>query len=536
MESFNKEIYLNLQKKQKELSSLSLTKLFSADTQREQKFHLEQEGLLFDYSKNIIDEEVLQLFAKQSKNSHLKEAISDYFSGIKINKTENSPVLHTALRTKKPIIVDGVNITQQCLQQLAKMKLFSQKISAKSLQGSTGKPIDTLINLGIGGSHLGIQMAAYALQNFKTNNINYLFISNIAELQQSLTKLNPETSLFLVCSKSFTTEETIHNAYLAKNWLQDNIGNNFDLEKHFIAVTAKQEKAIQFGLTQENIFTIGDWVGGRFSLCSSMGLALISIIGDKNFESFLAGFELADEAFANNTYLANIPILQAWLAVWYRNFWHCSNYSIMPYTYELKFLPNYLQQLEMESNGKNVNRQGQKITYDTAPVIFGETGTEAQHSFFQLLHQGSQMVPCDFIGFAKPSNADALVSHQKLLSHFLAQQLALAFGNSTTKNENDELAVFKTIVGNRASSCLLFDELTPKNLGRLIAQYEHKVFVQGILWDIFSFDQWGVEYGKKLATEILPLIQQRNTNKQLDKSQSSKQLLFIHKYNQAKDS
>ena len=458
------------------------------------------------------------------------------FAGEKINHTENNSVLHTALRKNLQqknysLIQDGISIDKFVADELEKMKSFCQKLKKGKIKGSTGKPITTLVHIGIGGSLLGMKMTTFALKSFQTNNLKIFFASHLSGGDLSfLTECDPEQTLFLVCSKTFQTEETICNALLAKEWLQNSLPNKpldkLILEKHFVAITADKKKALEFGIKEQSILMIGSWVGGRFSISSAMNLILMATIGYQNFKDFLAGMALEDEAFLHAPFLQNIPVLLAWIGIWYRNFWNFPSLAILPYAKELEYFPNYLQQLEMESNGKSINRNGEKLTYATAPVVFGQCGTDFQHSFTQLLCQGTEVVPCDFIAFAKSNYTNShiekkttLERHTRLVSHFFAQQLALAFGTSffetgnleTNNSETNNFAEFKQLAGNRPSQCLFFDKLTPKNLGRLISIYEHKVFVQGLLWDIFSFDQWGVEQGKKLSKELLPHLKKKET-------------------------
>ena len=526
MNLFDKDTYQALLQKKKKLESTTLKELFKQDKKREENFSLEREGLLFDFSKNLLDLEVLQIFEKQSQKIQLQESIAKMFAGEKINHTENNSVLHTALRKNYSLIQDGISIDEFVEEELQKMKFFCQKLQTGNLKGSTGKSINILVHIGIGGSFLGMKMTTSALKAFQTNNLKIFFGSHLSGGDLSfLNECDPEQTLFLICSKTFQTEETICNALLAKEWLQNSLPNKpldkLILEKHFVAITSDKKKALEFGIEEQSILMIGSWVGGRFSVSSAMNLILMAMIGYQNFKDFLAGMALEDEAFLHAPFLQNIPVLLAWIGIWYRNFWNFSSLAILPYAKELEYFPNYLQQLEMESNGKSINRNGEKATYATAPVVFGQCGTEFQHSFTQLLCQGTEIVPCDFIAFAKPNYTNSQIAkkttlerHTRLLSHFFAQQLALAFGTSFFKTGNSEknnFAEFKQLAGNRSSQCLFFDKLTPKNLGRLISIYEHKVFVQGILWDIFSFDQWGVEQGKKLSKELLPHLKKKET-------------------------
>ena len=542
MNLFDKDTYQALLQKKKKLESTTLKELFKQDKKREENFSLEREGLLFDFSKNLLDLEVLQIFEKQSQKIQLQESIAKMFAGEKINHTENNSVLHTALRKNYSLIQDGISIDEFVEEELQKMKFFCQKLQTGNLKGSTGKSINILVHIGIGGSFLGMKMTTSALKAFQTNNLKIFFGSHLSGGDLSfLNECDPEQTLFLICSKTFQTEETICNALLAKEWLQNSLPNKpldkLILEKHFVAITSDKKKALEFGIEEQSILMIGSWVGGRFSVSSAMNLILMATIGYQNFKDFLAGMALEDEAFLHAPFLQNIPVLLAWIGIWYRNFWNFSSLAILPYAKELEYFPNYLQQLEMESNGKSINRNGEKATYATAPVVFGQCGTDFQHSFTQLLCQGTEIVPCDFIAFAKPNYTNSQIEkkttlerHTRLVSHFFAQQLALAFGTSffeTGNSEKNNFAEFKQLAGNRSSQCLFFDKLTPKNLGRLISIYEHKVFVQGILWDIFSFDQWGVEQGKKLSKELLPYLKNKETihrnykiQKQLDFFQS----------------
>lgn len=524
MKFLDSKIYQQLIRKKQELATKSLLDLFAENEKREDEYTLENDGFLFDFSKNWLDQEVLQLFNQQSQKINLKESIQQLFEGKKLNVTENTCALHIALRSKQVNTQQAIQVTEQ----ITKMKQFSKKLQSGELLGSTGKAINTIVNLGIGGSHLGAKMAFHALKQFKINKSSINFISHLTELESQLTEFNPETTLFIVCSKSFGTEETLTNATIAKQWLQQKIGQNFCLAKHLLAVTANKTKALEFGINNENIFSIWEWVGGRFSISSSMSLILFLAIGSSNFDLFLAGFEQADNDFLSLPFLKNIPVLMAWIGIWYLNFWNLSALAILPYAYELKFLPDYLQQLEMESNGKSVNQKGELIDYQTSALVFGQLATDSQHSFFQFFHQGTQTIPCDFVFFAEPIKKTKLTKlcHQKLMSHFLAQQCALAFGKTETdfESENKDFINFKTTIGNRPSSSFLFKNFNPKNLGRLVANYEHKVFVQGILWNIFSFDQWGVEYGKQMAKKMLPILKKEQQVK--EKYKIVKQLNF----------
>ncbi len=495
MPFFCPKIYAKLQAKQQELAKTTIATLFDKDARREVNFSLENDGLLYDFSKNILDAETLLLLEQQSNQIDLRQKIAELCAGKTTNPTEQNSISHIQARN-----------THQNKQELAKLNSFVSDLHQKKCIGSTGKPIDTIVNLGIGGSQLGVQMTQFALSFFRvTTELNFFFASDYSavDLHEILQQCNCETCMFLVCSKSFTTPETLSNAHLAKKWLACKLGDNFAMQNHFVAITANFAQARAFGIVEQNIFTIGKGVGGRFSIASSMGLSLVCLIGIANYQQFIAGFQLADKNFLTKPLRENIPVVMAWIGIWYRNFFGLSNYAILPYAAQLAHLPSYLQQLEMESNGKTFNLQGDKIDYDTAPVIFGQRCTDAQHSFFQLLHQGSIKIPIDFIGFAKiPSKLKELTfHHQKLIANLFAQQQILAFGRVA-----GELHNFQKLEGSKPSSCLLFDELSPQRLGQLIATYEHKVAVQGMLWNICSFDQWGVEYGKQIAKTILPSL------------------------------
>ena len=475
MNLFDKDTYQALLQKKKKLESTTLKELFKQDKKREENFSLEREGLLFDFSKNLLDLEVLQIFEKQSQKIQLQESIAKMFAGEKINHTENNSVLHTALRKNYSLIQDGISIDEFVEEELQKMKFFCQKLQTGNLKGSTGKSINILVHIGIGGSFLGMKMTTSALKAFQTNNLKIFFGSHLSGGDLSfLNECDPEQTLFLICSKTFQTEETICNALLAKEWLQNSLPNKpldkLILEKHFVAITSDKKKALEFGIEEQSILMIGSWVGGRFSVSSAMNLILMATIGYQNFKDFLAGMALEDEAFLHAPFLQNIPVLLAWIGIWYRNFWNFSSLAILPYAKELEYFPNYLQQLEMESNGKSINRNGEKSTYATAPVVFGQCGTDFQHSFTQLLCQGTEIVPCDFIAFAKPNYTNSQIEkkttlerHTRLVSHFFAQQLALAFSLSFRKK-----------------LCRICSFLAPKK-GRLISIF----FVQGLLWEFF---------------------------------------------------
>ena len=488
-----------LKKQKQRIEKNSLQHLFSLDKERHKNFVLENDTFLFDYSRNFIDEEVLRTLLQLAEDTKIQEHIEKLFCGQKVNFTEEKPALHTELRD-----------TQKNSLQIQKMYFLYDRISHGQWKGSTGKPIKNIVNLGIGGSDLGVRMVCKALKHFNQGNYQIQFVSNIdtSDIYEIFTNCNPEETLFLIASKSFTTQETLENAILAKQWLYKTLQEKVDFKKHFIALTASSVKAEQFGLPQENILSFADWVGGRFSICSVVGFPLLCLLGKKNYQNFLRGFYDMDIHFRYTQTSKNIPIILALLHMWYRNFWNTHSNAVLVYNQNLELFPAYLQQLEMESNGKSINEQGEKISYATAPVIWGGVGTSVQHSFFQMLHQGTDIIPCDFITCIIPEHETP--RHQQILfSHFLAQQHVLSFGvgkeeiaNSTSKY----LLPHCLIMGNKPSNAIIMDALTPHNLGKLMAIYEHKVFTMGTLWNINPFDQWGVERGKKMAQSFYEIL------------------------------
>ena len=505
-----------LQSHYKLLQNQSLQSLFVENPNRVNAFHLQWEDFLLDYSKNKITEETFQLLLELAEETGLKKAIQLQFQGEKINETEGRAVLHTALRT-----------TENCIPEIAavknKIKTFSESIISGEKKGFTNLPFTDIVNIGIGGSDLGPAMAVEALQFYK-NHLNVHFVSNIDgdHVAEILKKLNPETTLFVVVSKTFTTQETLSNAKTIKKWFLQ-FGNQKAIAQHFVAVSTNIEKATEFGIHKTNIFPMWDWVGGRFSLWSAVGLSLVLSIGYSNFEQLLLGAQKMDSHFQTAEFHENLPVILALISVWHNNFFGAETEAIIPYTqYLQKFVP-YLQQAIMESNGKNTDRNGQAISYQTGTVVWGEPGTNSQHAFFQLLHQGTKLIPSDFIGFKKSllGNDD---HHQKLMANFFAQTEALLMGKSAAKVEDEfksmgmsktkaeTLLPFKVFSGNRPTNTLLINQLTPASFGSLVALYEHKIFVQGIIWNIYSYDQWGVELGKQLASTILDEIQSNSLN------------------------
>ncbi|SKC02645.1 glucose-6-phosphate isomerase [Soonwooa buanensis] len=499
-------------------NDFELRTLFKYNPERFKEFSLETEDLLFDYSKNLIDSRTLDLLLKLAEETQLKEAIGQMFSGEKINETENRAVLHTALRdfSETPILVDGENIKPAIKKVLNQMKAFSEKVISGEHKGFSGKEITDVVNIGIGGSDLGPVMVCSALKHFKTR-LDVHFVSNVDgnHIAEVVKNLNPETTLFIIASKTFTTQETMTNAQSAKDWFLKSGANEADVAKHFIALSTNTEKVNEFGVLAENTFEFWDWVGGRYSLWSAIGLSIVLAVGYENFEQLLKGAEATDIHFKTKDFKENIPVLMGLLGIWYRNFYAAGTYAILPYSQYLDRFAAYLQQGDMESNGKSVDRNGDFVEYETGPIIWGEPGTNGQHAFYQLIHQGTELIPSDFIAFSKSCN-DVSNHQDKLIANFFAQTEALAFGKTEeevlaelenqglSEEDIEKLINYKIFVGNTPTNSILIKELTPYTLGQLIAFYEHKIFVQGVIWNVFSFDQFGVELGKVLANKILP--------------------------------
>ncbi|MGJ1433353.1 glucose-6-phosphate isomerase [Sphingobacterium spiritivorum] len=496
----------------------SLKELFQKDSQRFEKFSVQLEDILVDYSKNRINEETIALLIQLAKECQLDVAINAMFSGEKINETEGREVLHTALRNQsgKPVLVDGKDVMPQINAVLDHMESFTNEILSGSWKGFTGKVITDVVNIGIGGSDLGPVMVTEALKAYKTH-LNVHFVSNVdgTHIVETLKGLNPETTLFLIASKTFTTQETMANAGSAREWFLHSGAKESDIAKHFAALSTNAEAVSAFGIDTRNMFEFWDWVGGRYSLWSAIGLSISLALGFNNFKELLKGAYIADEHFQTAPFEENIPVLLAVLGIWYNNFFDAESHAILPYDQYLHRFAAYFQQGDMESNGKYVDRNGNRIDYQTGPIIWGEPGTNGQHAFYQLIHQGTKLIPCDFIAPAVSHNKIGN-HHQLLLSNFFAQTEALMNGKSEEvvvaefekagRSQEDILRLknFKVFEGNRPSNSILLKEITPRSLGTLIALYEHKIFVQGIIWNIFSFDQWGVELGKQLANQILP--------------------------------
>jgi glucose-6-phosphate isomerase len=500
------------------INETDIKSMFASDPQRFEKFSFHFEEILFDFSKNRIDDTTLALLVQLAHECKLDDAIKAMFGGDKINHTEGRPVLHIALRNQgnKAIMVDGKNVMPEVNAVLAKMEKFTNAIVSEDWKGYTGKSITDIVNIGIGGSDLGPVMVTEALKSYKTR-LNLHFVSNIdgTHLAETLKDINPETTLFLVASKTFTTQETMTNAHSARDWFLKSGAKEEDIAKHFAALSTNSKAVSEFGIDTENMFEFWDWVGGRYSLWSAIGLSISLGIGFDNFKQLLAGAHASDQHFENTPFEQNIPVILGMLGVWYINFFNAETHAILPYDQYLHRFAAYFQQGDMESNGKHVDRNGKTVDYETGPVIWGEPGTNGQHAFYQLIHQGTRIIPCDFIAPAKSLNPMGN-HHPILLSNFFAQTEALMNGkdleavekelkdSGKSTDEIKELAPFKVFDGNRPTNSILLKKVSPYSLGNLIALYEHKIFVQGIIWNIFSFDQWGVELGKQLAQKIQP--------------------------------
>ena len=513
------EAWVKLTQHHAKISNTSMKEMFANDTQRAEKFHVQWQDFLVDYSKNILNQDTINLLLDLAKEVQLQEAISLYFEGDTINQTENRAVLHTALRApeNQVVLVDGQNVMPEVFAVKHKIKAFSHEVISGQRKGFTGKPFTDVVNIGIGGSDLGPAMVVEALQFYK-NHLNVHFVSNVDgdHVNEIIKKLNPETTLFVIASKTFTTQETLSNAETIRAWFLQSASQE-DVAKHFVAVSTNIQKVTEFGINPYNIFPMWDWVGGRFSLWSAVGLSISLAVGFEHFDALLAGAHDMDNHFKTESFDKNIPVILALLTIWYNNFFGAESEALIPYTQYLQKLAPYLQQGIMESNGKSVGRDGKPVNYQTGTIIWGEPGTNSQHAFFQLIHQGTKLIPTDFIGFVKPlyGNED---HHDKLMSNFFAQTEALLNGKteSQVKAEFEKqnitgakaayLLPFKIFTGNKPTNTILIDKLTPKSLGSLIALYEHKIFVQGVIWNIFSYDQWGVELGKQLANSILDEI------------------------------
>ena len=510
------QAWKKLEQHYKTTKDVHLKALFAADSERAKDLSIHWGDFLFDFSKNRVTKDTLSLLLELADEVNLKDAITKYFGGEAINQTENRAVLHTALRAKKSdsVIVDGANVIPEVYKVKEHIQSFSKAIISGTKKGYTGKAFTDVVNIGIGGSDLGPAMVVEALRFYK-NHLKTHFVSNVDgdHVHEILKELDPETTLFIVVSKTFTTQETLSNATTIKQWFLKTAKQE-DVAKHFAAVSTNTEKIAEFGIAADNVFPMWDWVGGRFSLWSAVGITIALAVGYENFDALLKGANSMDDHFKTTEFDSNIPVIMALLSIWYNNFHKAETEAIIPYTQYLSRFSAYLQQGIMESNGKRVDRNGNPVNYQTGTIIWGEPGTNAQHAFFQLIHQGTKLIPADFIGFKKSLHGDT-DHHNKLMANFFAQTEALMNGKTgdevldelkkknLSQAEISNLLPFKIFTGNKPTNTFLIDQLTPKSLGALIAAYEHKIFVQGVVWNIFSYDQWGVELGKQLATNIL---------------------------------
>jgi glucose-6-phosphate isomerase len=499
----------------KKISKLHLRKLFAADPKRGERLTLEAAGIFFDYSKNRITDQTIKLLLQLADESRLRERMDAMFSGEKINVTEKRAVLHVALRAPKgsSIVVDGENVVPGVHAVLDKMAAFSDRVRSGAWKGHTGKRIRNVINIGIGGSDLGPVMAYEALKHYSDRSMTFRFVSNVdgTDFAEAVRGIDPSETLWIVSSKTFTTLETMTNAHTARDWTLAGLGGDEkSIAKHFVAVSTNAAEVSKFGIDTANMFEFWDWVGGRYSMDSAIGLSTMLAIGPDNFRAMLSGFHQMDEHFRTAPFQQNLPVLMGLLAIWYGDFFGAQTAGVFPYEQYLKRFPAYLQQLTMESNGKHVTLDGTRVNYQTGAIYWGEPGTNGQHSFYQLIHQGTELIPCDFIAFAQPLNQVGR-HHDMLLANVFAQAEALAFGKTPEQVQKegtpDWLVPHRVFEGNRPSNTIFMDQLTPEALGKLVALYEHSVFTQGTIWHIDSFDQWGVELGKVLAQRIIPEIE-----------------------------
>lgn len=504
---------------EEEMNRKHMRDLFAADPNRFEKYSISANDILFDYSKNIITDKTVQLLLQLANDCSLPSAIKAQFAGEAINETENRAVLHTALRnfSDEPVLVDGKNVMPEIKKVLAQMNNFCASIHNGDHKGYTGKKITTIVNIGIGGSDLGPVMVTEALKPYWVEGMQVHFVSNVdgTHIAETLKKVNAEETLFLIASKTFTTQETMTNAHTARNWFLTHAKEEAHIATHFVALSTNEKAVNAFGISSKNMFEFWDWVGGRYSLWSAIGLSIALTIGYENFEALLKGAHDADNHFKQTPFEKNIPVMMALLGIWYTNFFNAQSEAILPYDQYMHRFAAYFQQGNMESNGKYVDRKGTAVNYATGPVIWGEPGTNGQHAFYQLIHQGTLIIPCDFIAPAISHNPIG-DHHDKLLSNYFAQTEALLNGKTQAEvidelkeagkstNEIESLAPFKVFPGNKPTNSFLVKKITPETLGFLIASYEHKIFTQGVIWNIFSYDQWGVELGKQLANKILP--------------------------------
>ena len=506
--------WLALQKHAVAMKKIPLRKLFKDDPDRAARFTMQVGDLFLDFSKNRITDETLELLVALARRRKLADSIDAMFSGEKINRTENRAVLHVALRNRSnlAIRVDGKDVMPEVNAVLAQMRAFAVRVRGGAWKGFSGKRIRNIVNIGIGGSDLGPVMAYEALKHYSARDLTFRFVSNVdgTHLAETVRDLDPAETLFIVASKTFTTQETMTNAASARAWLLAALKDPAAVKAHFIALSTNTKLVAEFGIDTANMFAFWDWVGGRYSLCSAIGLPVMLAIGPDHFDAMLDGFHRMDRHFAETPAEHNAPALLGLLGIWYNNFWSAQTHAILPYDQYLSRFAAYFQQGDMESNGKSVDQQGHRVAWQTGPVIWGEPGTNGQHAFYQLIHQGTKLIPSDFIGFGRSLNPLS-DHHDKLMANFFAQTEALAFGKTAAEvaaeGTKADLVPHRVFEGNRPTNTILAAELTPSVLGQLIALYEHKIFTQGVVWNIFSFDQWGVELGKKLAANILPELQ-----------------------------
>jgi len=508
-----------LQSHSSEMKKLHLKELFKNDPDRFSKYSITNREIIFDYSKNIINEQTIELLLQLANECKLQDGIDAMFNGDKINETENRAVLHTALRnlSEEPVYAEGKDVMPDVRKVLKQMKNFCNRVHAGKWRGYTDKRIKYIVNIGIGGSDLGPLMVTEALKPYWLEDIQTYFVSNVdgTHIAEVLKKIKPERTLFLIASKTFTTQETMTNAFTAREWFLEHAVDEKYIAKHFVALSTNETEVVKFGIDKKNMFEFWDWVGGRYSLWSAIGLSIALTIGYKNFEELLAGAYETDQHFKTTSFEKNIPVLMALVGIWYTNFFKAETEAILPYDQYMHRFAAYFQQGNMESNGKYVDRNGEVVEYKTGPIIWGEPGTNGQHAFYQLIHQGTRMIPCDFIAPAQSHNPIGN-HHQKLMSNFFAQTEALMNGKTEEEVTKElekaglsneaisKLLPYKVFTGNKPTNSFLVKKITPFTLGQMIALYEHKIFVQGIIWNIYSFDQWGVELGKQLANKILP--------------------------------
>ncbi|MBN1496260.1 MAG: glucose-6-phosphate isomerase [Spirochaetes bacterium] len=526
-----------LKKHYGEIKDVTLKSMFESDGRRAGKFTVDCCGLHVDYSKNRITEHTVSLLIGLAEACGLKDEIERMFRGEKINATEGRPVLHTALRNIDggPVMVDGHDVMPGVRAVLGRMREFSDSVRNGVWKGYTGRPIKNIINIGIGGSDLGPCMVTEALKFYSQRDLRSFFISNVdgTQIVETLQGLDPEETLFIVASKTFTTQETMTNAATARQWIVDALSSDKAVPFHFVALSTNLDEVKKFGISDENKFEFWDWVGGRYSLTSAIGLSIMISIGYDNFISLLKGFQEMDNHFRTAPFEGNIPVILALLGVWYNNFFGCETYAVLPYDQYLHRFPAYLQQGDMESSGKCVDRSGRRVNYQTGPIVWGEPGTNGQHAFYQLMHQGTKLIPADLIGFARSLNETG-DHHRKLMANLFAQAEAFAFGRDDAEARAagvaPDLLPYKVFEGNRPTTVILAERLTPAVLGKLIAMYEHKFFTQGIIWDIYSFDQWGVELGKELAGRILPELGPGGTSDLKHDDSTNRLIDFFRRY------